>query len=369
MKKNDWIIIVAVATYSYLFYEQTPGINYLLFNLVLITLLFIKYKTLYQKPYWILATIGALLSATSVALYSNTLSIIANGIALCVLSSLSYNSNTSIVFSLIYSIYSGIAAPVNIIIDAGIRKANNTSQTTNNLLKKALLVIIPLAITVLFFIMYRASNPLFDVLASKLNFNFISITWILFTLLGTVIMYAFLFPKQIDDMFLFEQNATNNLHPTYSTTSTILGKTITLIDENFSGIVLFTLLNLLLLIVNMLDINFHCSGGALPQGITHSEFVHQGIGTLILSIIFAIIIILFYFRGELNFNANNKTLKYLAYLWVLQNVFMLISTVLKNDLYITEYGLTYKRIGVYVYLFLCSLGLITTLIKIGKSQK
>ena len=45
---------------------------------------------------------------------------------------------------------------------------------------------------------------------------------------------------------------------------------------------------------------------------------------------------------------------------------MLISTAFRNDLYISEYSLTYKRIGVYIYLLLCILGLFTTFVKIMK---
>ncbi len=47
---------------------------------------------------------------------------------------------------------------------------------------------------------------------------------------------------------------------------------------------------------------------------------------------------------------------------------MLISTALKNGMYIDEYGLTYKRIGVFIYLLLTSIGLITTYIKIAQHK-
>ena len=31
MKKNDWILIISVILYSWMFYQQSPGINILLF--------------------------------------------------------------------------------------------------------------------------------------------------------------------------------------------------------------------------------------------------------------------------------------------------------------------------------------------------
>ena len=39
MKKNDVILLVAVAAYSFLFFEQIAGINFLLFNILMIGLL------------------------------------------------------------------------------------------------------------------------------------------------------------------------------------------------------------------------------------------------------------------------------------------------------------------------------------------
>jgi hypothetical protein len=47
---------------------------------------------------------------------------------------------------------------------------------------------------------------------------------------------------------------------------------------------------------------------------------------------------------------------------------MLISTALRNGMYIHEYGLTYKRIGVYVYLTLTLIGLSSIVIKIFKQK-
>ena len=44
MKKNDWLLAGAVAAYSYLFYEQQAGINYLIFTLILLGLIVVQTK-------------------------------------------------------------------------------------------------------------------------------------------------------------------------------------------------------------------------------------------------------------------------------------------------------------------------------------
>ncbi len=79
------------------------------------------------------------------------------------------------------------------------------------------------------------------------------------------------------------------------------------------------------------------------------------------------LIIGFYFQGKLNFNANN-TLKYLVYSWLALNVLLLISTFLKNKIYIDNCGLTLKRLGVIGFLLLSFIGLLLTFFKL-KLQK
>ena len=79
---------------------------------------------------------------------------------------------------------------------------------------------------------------------------------------------------------------------------------------------------------------------------------------------FAIVIILYFFRGNLNFHKENKNLKVLTVLWIVLNIILILVTTYKNFIYVSFHGLTYKRIGVFVYLLLSLIGLITTFIKV-----
>jgi hypothetical protein len=186
-------------------------------------------------------------------------------------------------------------------------------------------------------------------------------------MLGFVLVFAFFNHRKIQYLFIKDEDATDELIKENNDASLILGKG-SIDNENLSGIILFGLLNLLLLVVNILDIDFLWITKSVPEGINYSEFVHQSIELLIASIIVAILIILFYFRGSLNFYNKNTTIKILAYLWIIQNAILIITTASKNQLYINEYSLTYKRIGVAVYLLLSLIGLVTTLIKIYKTK-
>jgi len=131
------------------------------------------------------------------------------------------------------------------------------------------------------------------------------------------------------------------------------------------GLISLVMLNLLLLLVNITDINYIWLGGSANIDTTFSELVHEGTGTLILSIIMAIAVVLIFFDGNLNFYKRNKSLKLAAYVWIAQNIFLVFSVFLRDYYYISHHGLAYKRIGVLFFLALVLTGLISVIIKIA----
>lgn len=369
MKKNDWILLASVATYSYLFYNQNAGINWLVFNAILITLLLSRNKEVYKTKSWLLAATGSIISAICITYYGNGLSIVANIISLGILSAYSINAKTSVILSFLFSCYSVAASSVFMIIDSITRNKNKSELTEAKPVSvKLMLYLVPLLIAIVFFFMYKAANPVFDNYTKKINLDFITIGWFFFTLGGLFLMYGFFYHKTIKSLERKDQNAPNSLYPEMIDNTSTLKRFLTIDNEKLSGIILFLLLNTLLLSVNIIDVHFLWFDGVLPKELSYSAFVHQGTGALIASIIIAILVILYYFRGELNFHPQNKVIKLLAFLWVIQNAFMIISTAYRNNLYINEYSLTYKRIGVYVWLLLVLIGLITTFIKILKAK-
>jgi hypothetical protein len=97
----------------------------------------------------------------------------------------------------------------------------------------------------------------------------------------------------------------------------------------------------------------------------YSELLHGGVNSLITSIVLVIFTITFIYRGQLNFQGSNTT-RILAFIWLILNLTMVATTAVKNFEYISHWGLTYKRIGVYIYLLLAAVGLILTIVKIAR---
>ncbi|WP_443939611.1 DUF4153 domain-containing protein [Pedobacter sp. MW01-1-1] len=146
----------------------------------------------------------------------------------------------------------------------------------------------------------------------------------------------------------------------------LLTRNLALKTEYITAIVSFTALNVMLLFLNGIDIstvwfNYQPSDG-------YSAELHNGTNVLIFSIVLAMMVILYFFRANLNFYSKNKLLRQLVYAWIIQNCILVISVVIRDGYYIDQNGLTYKRIGVLVFATLCFVGLATVYLKVQQQK-
>lgn len=364
MKKNDYLLLTAIATYSFLFYQQNAGINFLLFNIIFLAILIIKNKNLVFQKKWNWSAALCLISASCVFIHSSGLSILANIFSLILLSALSVNIVTSSIFSFLFSCYSIASSIVFIIIDsiARLQPKAETQQTTKNGMK-FLATSMVIVLSILFFIMYQSANPLFAENTKWINFDFISVQWIFFTLGGVIIIYGLFYSRSIKQIETWE-NKLQVSSELYSSDTNIKQYE----TERFAGMLLFVMLNIMLLVLNIGDIQTLYFKGGLPKGVSHSDFVHNGVSVIILSISIASSLIMFLFRKQFSIIKNNKALTIGIYGWIAQNILMLSSTAIRNQIYIQDFNFTYKRIGVYVWLFLSVIGLFITFYSIYKNR-
>ncbi len=336
MKKNDWLLLLAVAIYSYLFYAQTDGLNYLLFTIILLLLTFVKSEK----------------------------AVLANVVSLVLFAGFVRVPQASIFVAALNSVYSlGTSAFLNTF-----NKTSTTGQSRQalhfaNFNARSIPVIgLPVLIFLIFLGLYQSASPAFSQLVGYINFDFISWYWVWFTFLGFWLLFGFfrqLILPELTQHDLAKNNTLLRVRRQLNKPFKFLG----LRHEHRSAYLLLLLLNGLLLLFNISDA-YYLFADSLPDGLRYSDYLHQGVNTLIFSFVLAIAILLYLFRGNLNFFSQNKTLKILAYTWLLQNLILVIITISKNSIYIQGTGLTYKRIGVYIYLLLTAIGLITNFIKI-----
>jgi hypothetical protein len=369
-KHKSVISLLLAFIFSVLFYKKAFGLNVLFYETIAVTIAYYIHKPNFKNSLTKILFIGTVVSCLMVVLHNSSISKVVNSFSFFLLvGSFTYPS-----FKLIKNnLYQFI-----INITKGYNEFRKDFLSRNNRNRKLIhylkIIIIPILIILLFLVIYYNSNDYFAKLTNSFFdqfgklFNWLpNINFVMFFILiiGLTIAISIFYGKannklinseiSLKEFLTRKRNVRKNISP------------VGLKSELKSGIFLLLILNCMLIVFNYTDIttvwfSYNWDGGYLK------EFVHLGTYLLIVSLILSIAIVLYYFRGNLNFYRKNNTLKILTYIWLAQNIILIISLVIRNNIYIHHFALAYKRIGVYVFLIAALFGIYSIIIKV-KNKK
>lgn len=352
------VIIIAALLFGLLFYDKQIGLNLFVFTIATIIVLAIHNPDKFKHKATLVCTSIYIITALLVFVQHTSLSIITNCIAFFTLIGTVSEHKSSIYVNWLNGIYTTIAGIFHRNFSVDNEKEKESLNQEIDVWHWVKLIGISGAFITLFILLYKNGNPMFNDIINAINFDFINVQWLLFCVLGYFLYTNISKPIQAEPTTTLDMNTKNDLKKTETFSDETLKKEMQL------GTTLIGLLNSLIVFYIITDILYLISN-EIKSASALSNQVHSGINTLIASIIIAIIIILYFFRGNLNFYSKNKILKNLTYLWIILNIVLITLIAIKNHTYITSFGLTYKRIGVNVYIFLTLIGLVTTLLKVA----
>jgi Domain of unknown function (DUF4153) len=365
-----YLVILLSLIFTLLFFKHTLGLNLFLFEAASIFILFwlkkIKLKntiTLVLFCCLIITSLFFVINYSALALWINLL------VFFIFIGSAIYQSSKSVVSSFLVAGSNIPGSIQSFFAKRNKGKARNEKHFV--ILKWIKIIIIPLVIIFVFVLIYQASNPIFKEGLNKFTAGISDGISKLFTHIDFALFFTLLlgFIVSIYILSSYREKTISNIDADAS--DTIIrkrkrwygNKIPSLKNEVRSGIFLLAILNALILIVNIIDIywvwfNFSWNGQYLKQ------FVHEGTYLLILSILLSIGIVLYFFRGNINFYTKKKHIVWLSYLWLAQNSILTISVLVRNYWYIEYFNLAYKRIGVFVFLALTLFGIYTVYQKV-----
>ncbi|MBP6516980.1 MAG: DUF4173 domain-containing protein, partial [Chitinophagales bacterium] len=293
MFNNRTLIVISTAAFCGLFYHQSDGINYLIFNVLLLGALLLRDITLIKSKTFLSIATAALSSAFAIYWYGTDWPFQMNMLSLLALAGYSYSRESSLLVAIFHGGYSFFASPVIHVFERIFKNGNEVKTNESKLFKRIVLSIMPLIIVFVFIQIYRSGNPIFDKYISEINFDFISLEWCFFVLYGAWLMFAF-FKQSIIKQLQQSDNSTPDALRAITEqehNESYFGQLIQIPNEVFTGVLLFALLNVVLACVNGLDFYFVFFKGKLPEGISISQYVHNGTNSLITSIVLASLII------------------------------------------------------------------------------
>ena len=385
MQKQQIIIgwIGLSLLYHFIFWGEKMGLNVGLYQGVTTLFLIKLYPSAFRSKSVLISTLFTWAATFMIIWHNSFISKFAYIASFVVMIGFVHQPRLSAVFyGLLHSIHALMITFIQGVQGLlALPKTSRLFKTTGGLiLRRARLVAIPLVIFLVFFAIFQIANPVFNQMTTQGvqffgqwlgQFSFyISPVWIFFMLFGLWVSAFALFNWRKDDVWLLEHVKRTQLirKKRLPKDRRLDFHMMSLKNEYKAGIITFVMVNMLLLVVNSIDINFLWLNFDYNQAGNLTKLVHQGTYLLIFSILLAMGIILYFFRRNLNFYPQNRWLKRLAYVWIVQNGVLVISVGLRTWYYIDATGLAYKRIGVLIYLCLTMFGLFTMYHKINRRK-
>ena len=382
------VIITGALLFNLLFWQEQVAINSLLFDLFIAGSLFSLYPDAKNNRIVKYLLAAHLVCIAAVIINNTMLSKLAMGMTLLLVFAFAEYSHRSVWFaggSMVLNFTLFVAG-----FSSLLRTSNLYRKRNLKLGKVIRFAVFPLFIVAVFFFIYNLANSIFSGIVADISnkigqffnsfFELISMERLLFLLAGIYITGALLIRAKSNGLEKAEAGLGDNLFRErkkrgganssflFDIVSSVMGRlakgVLALKNEYTVDLISLCLLNLLLLIINFIDINYLWFNFNFHPGINLTTMIHEGTELLILSLVLAMIVLLFFFRGNLNFYKRTKWLKAVSYVWLIQNGILVISVLIRDYYYIKLMGLAYKRIGVLIFLILTLFGLVTVMIKI-----
>lgn len=391
MKNSKRVVFSLLLTGAFLinalFWKEQMGLNTLLFDLFLSAVLFYLYPEARRSSTVRWLFLGRLTTLAMVLWHHTALSQTAY-IVLTIFSAVFVQyAHRSVWYAMGSFALNGLFVVPGIINAIPLREKSNARKVRIGRILR--LLIIPGIIAIPFLVLYSGSNPIFSGYVERFlqwGADSFGRFWELFSpgrffflLVGLLITGILILRPRVNFFGEKDLRHSDQLHrlrrSVYQSRSAseqlhalFFGSwakgNLALKYWYWVGLVSLALLNLMLMTLNSIDISVLWFRRVVASPAQLSQMTHEGIDFLILSLILAIAVLLIFFRGNLNFYKQSKGLRLLVLLWIIQNGILIVSVALRDYYYISEAGLTYKRIGVVVYLLLALTGLVTVFWKI-----
>ncbi|MDY0076380.1 MAG: DUF4173 domain-containing protein, partial [Bacteroidales bacterium] len=350
--------------FTFLFFQQEIGLNLLIFELLLFFAARKIHGCFVQNKYAKVLMALVFSSLLAVIFVNSVLAITVNIIFLLLFAGWLAQQQTSNFMWAALNVFKNIFVAPLLGLYTLFKTTNNPKSKVAKALQIIVFGLVIFMLIALFSAVYSSASPWFGEKVEVILEQFFSwvenihIQWLPTFTLGVVLSAIFLFSKADGTLAeLDKQEDDIGIQRTEKQS---------LIYRN-GLVVLVLFLNLLLLAVNWLDLKnvwlfFEWNGDFLKQ------FVHEGTYMLLFSVALAALVMLIIFSSSAQNIQNDQILSGLSYLWIAQNVFLVLSVGMRNYWYMSYFALAYKRIAVVFVLILLLAGLTLLFLKIKKQK-
>lgn len=206
--------------------------------------------------------------------------------------------------------------------------------------------LLPVAVGGVFIVLMIAANPLVDGWLSRLD-------WSHRPDLGRVIMWLVL-AMMVWPMLRLAQMKLHWQKPAQTR------KPVSIAYLNARSVLrALVVFNVIFAVQTLLDLGYLWGGVRLPDGMTYATYAHRGAYPLMMTALLA---------GGFALVAqpwlNGRMMRGLLLVWIAQTLVLVMSSILRIDLYVGSYGLTHLRFAAFVWMIVVALGLVVLILQI-----
>ena len=233
-----------------------------------------------------------------------------------------------------------LLAPMQVLRDAGTGgQAVVQAQDMRGLLRAWGL---PVAASVIFLVLFVVGNPVFENLVFRLPGIDGDVSRLLFWALVAALVWPFLVLQKMRQRMRVPFDMPDA--PRLSVPALFNPQSVV------NSLVLF---NLMFALQTGLDAVYLWGHAELPDGVSPAAFAHRGAYPLVLTALLAGL----FAMVSRPYVFERRGLQALLLLWLGQNVALMAGAVLRLDLYVEAYGLTYLRVAAFIWMGMVAAGL------------
>lgn len=217
--------------------------------------------------------------------------------------------------------------------------------------------IVPLVVGIVFLVLLRAANPLIEEGIAAIDLGRVLTRSAMLRVMFWIFVLIAIWP-------VIRVRAPRDWvpRPTVATVSAPVGR-----DGLLGRVAVkrsLVLFNVLFAAQSCMDLMYLWGGATLPHGMTYATYAHRGAYPLMATALLAAAFVLMATRTS----KSDRIIRTLLLVWVGQNILLVISSIMRLNLYVAAYSLTELRLHAFIWMLLVAIGLVLIVVRIVRDK-
>lgn len=225
--------------------------------------------------------------------------------------------------------------------------------------------IMPVTLGCVFLALFAAANPMIEIVLSKIDlrelWNAVADGRAVFWIAAAAITWGLVCVRGVKPLKLW---TAGGAAPATSAAPSALASQVFGPGAILRSLLVF---NALFALQSVMDIAYLWRGASLPAGMSYASYAHRGAYPLMITAALAAAFVLRTF-GPGSTLEGSRLARGLVFAWIAQNVLLVLSSILRLNLYVDIYALSYWRVAAFIWMGLVAIGLVLILLRIAAKR-